>query len=165
MTGYRFALVGTGAAWLAAFALASRVEFAPSALVDQAVLPLCALLGLAAALLVPLPRKKLGLRILVWLGATGICLPVIGLDIPVASTYVFSEPTTLALTVTGKEKRDGRGGECFSLRFAERPDLRLGRLCAGEELWQAIAVGERLAAHGVRNGLGLRILKWEKLGQ
>jgi hypothetical protein len=165
MSGFRVALIGIGLAWLAAFVLASRVEFVPATLVDQATLPLAALLGLGVALVVPLPPKKIGLRMLVWMAATGLFLPVIGLDVPVASTYVFAEPTTVALSVTEREKRDGRGGECFSLRFAERPDLKLGRLCASEALWQSVAVGERLAAHGVRNGLGLRILKWEKLKQ
>jgi len=163
MSAFRACAIVIGLIWLAAFWLASSVDFVPARIVDQAALPLSALLGLAVAALVPLPR--MGLRALVGLAAAGFFVPLLGLVVPVASSYVFAEPTTIALTVTDKYRTDGRDGACNGFRFASRPDLMVHRVCVSVEVWRSAEVGDQLAAKGVRNGLGLRVLKWEKLGQ
>ena len=163
MSGFRVAFYAVGILWIASIWLASTVDFVPARIVDQAALPLAALLGLAVAVLVPLP--KLAFRFIVFLATMGFFVPLVGLVVPVASTYVFAEPTTVALKVTDKYHTDGRDGHCHGFRFASRPDLMVHRVCVSAETWGLAGVGEQLAAVGVRNGLGLRILKWEKLGQ
>ena len=82
--------------------------------------------------------------------------------IPVASTFVVSESVTLPLVV--KEKRQNPGGrnDCNAVFFQGPP---LERFCVSQETWQMLAVGDRVRVDAQRNMLGLRILKWEKLGQ
>jgi len=163
VSGFRVAFYAVGILWIAFFWLASSVDFVPARIVDQAALPLSFLLGLVAAVLLPLHQFKW--RAIVCLGATGIFVPMLGLVVPVASTYVFTEPTTIALKVTDKYHTDGRDGHCNGFRFDSRPDLMVHRVCVPAEVWRSAGVGDQLAAKGVRNGLGFRVQKWEKLGQ
>ena len=153
-----FALAWVGAIWLA-----SSVDFVPARIVDQAQLLLSGLIGLAVAVLLPIPKFKW--RFVAFLGTAVLFIPLIGLVVPVASTYVFTEPTTVALKVTDKYHTDGRDGHCYGFRFESRPDLMVHRVCVSAEVWNMAGKGDQLAAKGERNGLGLRILKWEKLGQ
>lgn len=163
MSAFRAGAIAIGLTWLAAFWFASGVDFVAARIVDQSALPLSGLLGLAVAVLVPLPR--MGLRALLWLAASGFFVPLLGLVVPVASSYVYAEPTAIALTVTDKFRTDGREGECNGFRFASRPDLMVHRVCVHPEVWRSAGVGDQLAAKGMRNGLGFRVQKWEKLGQ
>ena len=150
------ALIAQGVEELARTAPDTRI-------VDQATLPLCALLALAVAIVAPLPKPVF--RLLVFLATFGFLAPLVGLVVPVASTYAFAEPTTVALKVTDKYHSDGRGGHCHGFRFESRPDLMVHRVCVSPDVWNSAEKGDQLAAEGVRNGLGLRVLNWGKLGK
>ena len=75
MSGVRVASYAIAILYVAACWLASSVDFVVARFVDQAALPLCALVGLALAVLVPLP--KITWRLVLWIGATGLFMPLV----------------------------------------------------------------------------------------
>jgi hypothetical protein len=159
MSGFRAALAGIGIVWLVAVVFAYRAEFVAAPIVDTWAFPASLVLGMVPGLALSLP---IGIRFMAWFASAGFLAPLLGLVIPVASTFVVSDAVTLPLEV--KEKRQSPGGrnDCNAVTFQGPP---LERFCVSQDTWQLLAVGDRVRVDGERNMLGLRILKWEKLGQ
>lgn len=139
-----------------------RANFLPSGVEGWVVVGSSSLLGLA---LLPAlsrqrmarlsPRDRRWAYFFAWLGAAVLWAPMVGVVIPVGSSYVSAAPVEKRLTVSRKRAPSHR--TCSGLVVREYERLLDNTICVSGSLWESISPGDTIRAVGVENRLGFRV--------
>ena len=91
-----------------------------------------------------------------WLFGFIVWVPVVGLVLPVAISYVYATPIERELTVSEK-RSPTRRRSCNGLALQEYQQLLFSTVCVSPTLWESLSPGAKINAKGVENWLGFRV--------
>ena len=81
---------------------------------------------------------------------------MVGVVIPVATSYVFAAPVEMDLTVARK-RLPTRRWSCYGLVLQEYEELPDNTICVPEALWESLSQGAKIRVVAMENRLGFRV--------
>jgi hypothetical protein len=94
-----------------------------------------------------------------WLFGALIFAPLVGVALPVATSFVYATPIERELTVARTRSSTFRRWHCNGVVLLEYEDLMDNTICVSSALWDSLRPGAKLRVTAMENGLGFRILE------